>query len=368
MTVTNEQILHSIQRVSLAMQTLKNEQLEEQYPIGLIDIHLWEWPQGVGLYGLYQYYEETKDEQTLQFLIQWYRSRISEGLPEKNVNTCSPLLTLISLVRLTEDKLFENVCEEWSRWIMDDLIRTGDGAFQHMITGDANDGQLLIDTLFMTVLFLAEAGMYFNKPEYVEEAKKQVLIHIKYLFNTRTGLFYHGWDFNGRHNYGAVQWGRGNGWYTCGIVDLLDMIPLEEGLKQYLLDTLRSQAEALAALQHADGLWHTVLDDPDSYLESSCTAAFGYGLLKGVRKGYLDSSYLEIGNRALEAVINEIDEQGIVQKVSYGTPVGGDAQFYKDIPLSPMTYGQALALLVLMEGLKRNGEEAVTIQGGNLNQ
>lgn len=351
-------ILHAVRCVSDAMKYMKNEGMDEIYPVGLIDIHLWEWPQGVGLYGMYQYYQETKDEQTLAFLMDWYDTRIREGLPEKNVNTCSPLLTLISLCEQTGSPEHIRVCDEWSRWIMDKetgLIRTGDGAFQHMITGDANDGQILIDTLFMTVLFLAKAGVFFGRPDYVEEAKRQFLIHIKYLYDRRTGLFVHGWDFNGRHNYGAVRWGRGNGWYTCGIVDFLDMVELEDGIKQYLLDTMRSQVQALAPLQTENGMWHTVLDDPTSYVETSCTAAFGYGILKAVRKGYLEREALVMGRRALEAVLDRIDANGVVQEVSYGTPVGPDAQFYKDIPISPMTYGQALALLILMEGLRLNG-------------
>lgn len=354
-------MLDAIRRVSDAMKTMKNEGMKEIYPIGLIDIHLWEWPQGVGLYGLYQYHQHTGDPGTLQFLLDWYDARIREGLPEKNVNTCSPLLTLISLGELTGRRDYIEICEEWSRWIMDPeggLIRTGDGAFQHMITGDPNDGQILIDTLFMAVLFLAKAGVYFGRPDYIEETKKQFLVHIKYLYDRHTGLFFHGWDFRGRHNYGAVRWGRGNGWYTAGIVEFLDIVKPERAIRDYLLDTLRSQVQALAALQTEDGMWHTVLDDPDSYTETSCTAAFGYGILKGVRKGYLPRDLLPVGQKALRAVLDRIDASGVVRGVSYGTPVGPDAQFYKDIPISPMTYGQALALLILIEGLRHAAETA----------
>ena len=39
---------------------------------------------------------------------------------------------------------------------------TGDGCFQHMITGNPNDSEILIDTLFMAVLFLARAGRLFK--------------------------------------------------------------------------------------------------------------------------------------------------------------------------------------------------------------
>lgn len=348
-------LLDAIRRVSGAMKSMKNDSMREIYPIGLIDIHLWEWPQGVGIYGLYQYHRHTGDPDALQFLLDWYDARIREGLPERNVNTCSPLLTLIALGEMTGRESYLKVCEEWSRWIMDrksGLIRTGDGAFQHMITGDPNDGQMLIDTLFMTVLFLAKAGVVSGRPDYVEEAVRQFLVHIKYLHDRRTGLFFHGWDFNGRHNYGAVRWGRGNGWYTAGVVEFLDIAEPTPAVRDYLLDTLRGQVRALASLQAEDGMWHTVLDDPSSYKETSCTAAFGYGILKGVRMGYLPQDMLPVGRKALRAVLDRIDASGVVRDVSYGTPVGPDAQFYKDIPISPMTYGQALALLILIEGLR----------------
>ncbi|MEQ6376765.1 glycoside hydrolase family 88 protein [Bacillaceae bacterium S4-13-56] len=349
-------IENKIQIVTTAMKSLKNEDdLDEKYPIGLIDINLWEWPQGVGIYGLYKYYRLNKDPETLNFLLNWFNKQIEDGLPEKNVNTMAPLLTLIHLVEETQNPTYVRICDEWSAWIMDDMIKTGDGALQHMITGDPNDGQILIDTLFMTVLFLAKAGLYFDRPEYVEEAKKQFLIHIKYLNDKKSGLFFHGWDFNYGHNYGEIKWGRGNGWYTCGLLEFIEIVDLEKGLKEYLLCTWYNQVKSLSKLQADSGLWHTILDDASSYEETSASAAIGYGILKGVRLGLLDKTHLQTGLNALEAVIEQIDENGIVQKVSYGTPVGIDADFYKEIPISPMTYGQALTILFLIEALEYYG-------------
>ncbi|MDN3019097.1 glycoside hydrolase family 88 protein [Paenibacillus sp. BSR1-1] len=360
MVVHSKLIESKVHLVKNALKSLKNDDgFVEEFPIGLIDINLWEWPQGVGIYGLYKYYKLTNDQETLQFLLDWFDQRIAEGLPEKNVNTMAPLLTLIHLAEETNDSKYIAVCDEWSTWIIEEMIRTGDGALQHMITGDPNDGQILIDTLFMTVLFLAKAGTYFKRPEYIEEAKNQFLIHIKYLYDKETGLFYHGWDFNENHNYGAVRWGRGNGWYTCGLLEFFEIVELEKSMKDYLLATWHSQVKALSKLQADSGLWHTVLDDPSSYEETSATAAFGYGIIKGVRKGYLDKEYLPIGLKALEAVMDVIDEHGVVQKVSYGTPVGLDDEFYKNIPISPMTYGQALAILLLVESIEFVTNETV---------
>lgn len=45
-----------------------------------------------------------------------------------------------------------------------------------------------------------------------------------------------------------------------------------------------------------------------------------------------------------------IDETGVVRQVSYGTPMGRDSKdFYKKIPLHSMPYGQAMAMLFLIE-------------------
>ena len=95
---------------------------------------LWEWTQGVGLYGLYNYYKLTGDRGTFDFLCGWYDARMAEGLPERNVNTTCPMLTLLCVYEDTQDERYGALCRDWAEWVMHGLIRTGDGAFQHMIT------------------------------------------------------------------------------------------------------------------------------------------------------------------------------------------------------------------------------------------
>ena len=43
---------------------------------------------------------------------------------------------------------------------------------------------------------------------------------------------------------------------------------------------LQTQVVALARLQDADGMFHTLLDDPTSPVEASATAGIGYGVLR----------------------------------------------------------------------------------------
>jgi unsaturated rhamnogalacturonyl hydrolase len=48
-------------------------------------------------------------------------------------------------------------------------------------------------------------------------------------------------------------------------------------------------------------------------------------------------------------VLDNISEAGELRNVSFGTPVFDTLQGYKDIPLTSMPYGQAMAILALAE-------------------
>ena len=111
-------------------------------------------------------------------------------------------------------------------------------------------------------------------------------------------------------------------------------------------------------------MWHTLIDDADSYLEASATAGFGYGILKACRLGLIDSTYCKVAERALKPMLQRVDSNGVVQDVSYGTAMGRESkQFYKDIPIMPMPYGQAMTMLFCIEAEKHfvDIEEGVDI-------
>lgn len=318
----------------------------------------WDWPQGVGLYGMQKYHAATGDAATQRYLRSWFDEHLKEGLPRRNINTTCPLLTLAD--HADEDPAYAALCADWAEWIMNELPRTREGGFQHTTTKDAaagtlnmNEQQIWIDTLFMTVLFLAKWGKRTGNKAYLQEATHQFLIMVKYLYEKKTGLFYHAWTFAENHNFGAVFWCRGNSWYTAASMDFIRLMgdDLDPAVRELLTDTYKAQVGALRACQDESGLWHTVLDDPGSYLETSGSAAITYGILRGLHTGVLDASFRPMAERALEGILARIAPDGTVQGVSAGTPVGRDADHYKSIKLAPMAYGQSLVLMALAEAL-----------------
>lgn len=370
MTLSNESLLEKINLVVEKLMNLDLPELEEglssaeQIKKGLVTrdfgIKEWDWPQGVGLYGLMKLNRYYGDGRYDSFFSEWFADNIEKGLPSKNVNTTAPFLVLADLCGQPGHTDYEKLCKEHAEWLMNYLPRTKEGGFQHVTSavGDPkgvrlNESELWIDTIFMTVLFLNKMGHKYQNQSWIDESIHQVLIHIKYLYDKKTGLFYHGWSFLENSNFGGIFWCRGNSWFTFGIMDYIETFQqnMNQGLRTFLLDTYKAQADTLRRLQTPSGLWRTVLTDESSYEEVSGSAAILTGLLKGLKLGVLDSSYQGCAKKALQAICDNIAADGTVLNVSSGTGIGYDAEHYKNIVIAPMAYGQSLALTALCEAL-----------------
>jgi unsaturated rhamnogalacturonyl hydrolase len=325
-------------------------------PGDYISFDSWEWPQGVGLYGLLRYWEFTGSAEHRRLVEAWYERQLARPLPVPNVNTTAPMLGLSMLWDRTRDERWRAPLERWAGIVMTELPRTPEGGFQHIVSDGVNPGELWDDTLFMVCLFLANYGRAAGRDDLVQEAVRQFLLHAHYLTDTETGLWFHGWTFEGRHNFARARWARGNAWITAGLIDFIELGGISGGVRDYLLGCLRAQTDALLRHQDASGAWRTLIDDPTSYCEASATAGFGYGLLKGARLGILGPEARRAGRRALDYVLANIDGSGTLLNVSYGTRMGRTLQFYHDIPIQPTAYGQALAILLLAEAVRHGSD------------
>lgn len=371
--MTNKQLLEKIDLVVDKLMNLGGCDYEKDKTVaqtetkkGIVQrdfgIEEWDWPQGVGLYGLYKLQNYHQDSRYLDFFQNWFNHNREIGLPSRNINTTAPYLALINLLEQLDDReALEQLCAEHADWLIHHLPKTQENGFQHVVSAIGNrdgvalnNGQLWVDTLVMAVLFLNMAGRRYHKPEWEHEALHQILLHIKYLYDKQTGLFYHGWSFERNDNFGGVFWCRGNSWFTYGIMDYIETCQdsINPGIRAFLIDTFKAQVKALLSLQAPSGLWHTVLTDNTSYEEVSGSAAIAAGIIKGMKAGILDASCQPAVDRAIEAICRNIADDGTVLNVSAGTGMGMDGDHYKNITLMPMAYGQSLTLIALYEALQ----------------
>nr|VWP02596.1 Lid2 complex component lid2 [Ganoderma boninense] len=321
---------------------IKDETGEFLMPLAdgrIIDTKGWEDWEVSRLYGLLKFHEITGDQRALDIALKWFKDRFEVGTT-KNVNTMSPLLTAAYLHEKGAADYRVHL-DSWAEWVMYDMPRTEEGGLQHITYLTENYQQLWDDTLMMSVLPLAKIGLVLDRPHYVEEAKRQFLLHVKYLQDLQTGLWFHGWTFDGRHHFAKARWGRGNCWVTVAIPDFIELLGLPEtdGVRKFLVTSLVAQIDALVKYQDAEtGLWHTLIDDPTSYLEASATAGFAYGIAKALRMRLIprEERYVNAARKAMEGVLANISEGGELRQTSFGTPVFDDLEGYKKIPLTSM--------------------------------
>lgn len=356
MMPTKDTLLQDLKDVATGLARLRGN--DETAPISedgyKLQFDEWDWEIGVGVYGLYCHADSTGDAALLQALADWYDFQIGRGLPPRQVNSTAPMLALSCLVDHFDRPDWRALVDDWADWLMNGLPRTEDHGFQHTVKEGPNEGELWDDTLFMTTLFLAHAGKRAGRQDWVDEAVYQFIIHARYLSEPKSGLWYHGWTFLGRHNFAGALWGRGNAWITIAIPLLMSIVPdMAEKDHRFLGNVLRAQVTTLAKLQNADGFFHTLLDDPGSPIEASATAGIAYGVSRGIELGLLDAGLADVVESARRAVRGCIDERGIVTHVSDGTPMGHTLDFYRQLPDIPTPYGQALTMLMLVDAMAK---------------
>lgn len=183
------------------------------------------------------------------------------------------------------------------------------------------------DDLYMSVPFLVKYWQATGEEKYLDEAIKQVELFYKHLWNNETGLYYHCWYENLQRN-GVAHWGRCNGWLILAQTELLEALPHDSKHRTKLLNLLEQQILGVIKYQAPSGLWHQLIDRPDTYEETSCTAMFAYAIAKAVNKGWINKNYSEVAFSAWRGIMSRIRKDGQVEGTSQGTGISTSPVYY----------------------------------------
>jgi len=210
--------------------------------------------------------------------------------------------------------------------------RTSEGGFWHKAI---TVSQIWLDGAYMALPFYAEYAQYFDQPECYDDISLQIELIRKHHYDAGTGLYRQGWDESRQQQWAdengqsASIWGRAQGWFAMGLVDVLDLMPKDHPKKESILLIYKELMETILKVQDNEtGLWYQILDKPEeemNYPESSVSCMLTYALLKGVRKGYLDEQpYLATAKKAYSGILKHFiaDKNGILS-IKHCCEVGG---------------------------------------------
>lgn len=191
------------------------------------------------------------------------------------------------------------------------------------------------DDLYMSVPFLVRAWQHTGDDTFLEDAVQQVLHFRKHLFRPEMGLYYH-YRIMQEDHPGVAHWGRANGWMVMAQCQLLEFLPENHPRRDDLIALLKEHLLGLARYQTANGMWRQLLDKSDSFMESSCTAMFVYGVAKAVNEGWINDIYTSIAITGWKGLVKHcIGANGYFDKVTTGFNFKQDLPFYYNIPFEP---------------------------------
>lgn len=307
------------------------------------------WGEGVLMVGMVRAGEAVRDERYLEFVRRWTEHWREVGLKalleEKGYcGRWGPAFAVLELNGVMNEERYLTMAHDVASFLLREGTRTSDGGFGHW----RGNHQLWVDTLYMVCPLLAELGDVMDREEFKAEAARQLVIFARHLQDDQAGLFYHMHDEPAQTRT-TEFWGRGNGWVAMSLVEVLDRLDRGAPYETDLRTILARQAEGLRATWDAEtGLWHTVLDRHESYIETSASAMILYSLLRAERLGVIEPLDPEFVSASWSALAAQIDADGRVINVSTGTGPT-DYATYSAIERGTYTWGTGAFLLAAAE-------------------
>lgn len=235
--------------------------------------------------------------------------------------------------RMTEDSKMAAAAEKMAQWLLNKAPRSLEGILYHL----GRNRQIWVDSFYMAPPFLAAAG-------YFDEAIKQIEGFRKVLWNPEKRLYSHIWDDDKNAFAREAFWGVGNGWAAAGITRVIRALPEEkQEEKQRLTGYVKEVMDSCLKYLRADHLFHDVVDDKDTFVETNLAQMLSYVIYRGVLGNWLDRGYLPWADKMREAVYGKVDGMGFVQGVC------GAPHFN-----SPGVAAEGQAFFILMEAAARD--------------
>lgn len=337
----------------------------------------WNYPLGVTLYGLLHSAQLLGSAETQRYIADhmrfcseifdyamWDRQQYGGATNVHHLLTSIDSLddcgsfgsTLLEAMKHFDIPGGREIADYVADYIANKQVRLPDGTFfRKYLMHVFHEDTLWADDLYMSVPFLCRYYQLTGEACYIDDAARQFIGFRQRLYLPGKKLMSHVFDFS-RGMATGVAWGRGNGWVLFSLSELLSVLPAKHALRGEMLAMFRDLCAGCLAQQGAEGMWHQVLDEHDSYPETSCTSMFACAFARGIRHGWFanPAPFLRAVFRAWEAINRiSVDRMGNVHGVCRGSEFSFTSNYYKRELLWNLndTHGIGIVLLAGVEVL-----------------
>lgn len=277
----------------------------------------WNYIDGCMIKAVIELYHLTKNKRYLEFADEFISYFVREDgtidsySPEKyNLDDVNAGKTLFDLYKLTGREKYRRAIDTiYSQ--LKGQPRTSTGNFWHK---QIYPSQIWLDGLYMAQPFYMEYEVQYNNCKNCLDSYEQFLNVYRLMRNPLNGLYYHAYDDSRRMFWcdkvtglSGCTWLRAMGWYAMALIDTMEVMPSSlSAEKENLKRIYKELIDAMLPYQDEEtGMWYQVVNYggiKPNYLETSGSAIFAFSILKSVRLGLLDRSYLAAGQRAFDGI------------------------------------------------------------------
>ncbi len=224
-------------------------------------------------------------------------------------DAASPGEAVLWAARKTGDPVLMAGFNKMLDYIVNKAPRSAEGIIYHF----TNVPQIWSDIIYMLPPFLAVAGKYREAIRQIEGARAV-------LWNADKKLLSHMWDCSKKEFVRKACWGVGNGWSAAGMTRVIRALPeTMQDDRAKLAGYIRDILDGCLAHIREDGLFHNIVDDPKTFVETNLSQMLAYTIYRGVKGGWLERAYLAKAEKMRAAAHAKVDDLGLVQGVC-GSP------------------------------------------------
>ncbi len=311
---------------------------------------VWGFGEGIALRGLWAAHKVTNHPEYHDFVGAMLRSYVVRGAARGNEEHIAPGTELLLLYEESKEPELVEAAKKLAT-LNASFPLNAFGARMHRPDLSGWRKQIWVDCMDVDAPFLVRLGHITHDESYVDQGLNEILGYARALqveSNTETdGLFWHGYEEDCGTN--GQLWARGNGWAVMGLVETLKLLPVSHPSRQELLERLHRLIRALKKHQDESGLWHTVVTEPETYLESTLAVMTAFALQEAFAAGLLNfNEFGKMERNARAAAIQCIADDGALNLVSDATPIG-ELKMYATRPFGTFPWGQGPLMLMLAQ-------------------
>ncbi len=316
----------------------------------------WSWDSGVVMLGMWNLWQLTQNAAYHDYVQQWMDYQLSIGYFIAYNDHVPPARLALRLWQETGDPKYRAPVDDAKNYIFNKAQRLPDGALVHM--GWQTPQQIWVDSLYMITPFLVEVGAADQQAAPWTEAILQFTTFAAHLRDPDTGMYRHRFD----QRTGALTppvkdyWGRGNAWVIAASGTAMHLLPASTPGLDGVSTRFAAQLAGMTPLQRWDDRWTTVMNRPDTYLETSVGPLVAYGIYEAAQANLATADELTLADRALAGALDQVvkDAAGetILLGTSYGTAPSTWAMYNYVLKGEQVDYGVGAVLLAVTSRVK----------------